>query len=236
MAAERGITGRGITGRPEIAVLGIGAIEQHGRHLPIGTDWIIARELSRRVAAELGALLLPAIPMSMSECHGSFAGTVWLKPATLSAVMGDIVCSLRRQKIYKLLVLNCHGGNFVLDPTLKELNRIYAEMRILLADENWPASADGRDIFECSGTDLHAGEIETSLMMFLYPELVKDIPLNFVPAFGREFLDYVTMDQFSPGGVWGSPSKATAEKGARAMQAQVAAISAFAQKEFEKEA
>ena len=107
---------------PEIAVLGIGAIEQHGRHLPIGTDWMIAGELSRRVASELNAFLLPTIPISMSECHGSIESTVWIKPATLSAVLQDIASSLNEQGIFKLLVLNAHGGNFILAPTIQELS------------------------------------------------------------------------------------------------------------------
>ncbi len=103
-------------------MVGIGAIEQHGRHLPIGTDWMIICELSRRVANELDAWLLPAIPISMSECHGSIAGTVWLKPATLSAVLQDIASSLHAQGIDKVLVLNGHGGNFILEPTIQAIN------------------------------------------------------------------------------------------------------------------
>jgi creatinine amidohydrolase len=216
---------------PDIAVLGIGAIEQHGAHLPIGTDWMVACELSKRVAVALNALLLPAIPVSMSECHGSLGGTVWLKPATLAAVVQDIAGCLRRQQILNLLIINCHGGNFILDPTIQELNLAYPGMRILIADENWP-SADERPIFERAATDLHAGEIETSLMLFLAPDLVGDQRVDYVPPYGREFLDYVTMDRISPAGVWGSPSQATAEKGTRAMAAQVSAIAAFARQGF----
>lgn len=59
--------------RPQIAVLGIGAIEQHGAHLPVGTDWIAADAIARRVAEQLEVLLVPAIPFSMSECHGAIA-------------------------------------------------------------------------------------------------------------------------------------------------------------------
>lgn len=74
------------TAGPRIAVVGIGATEQHGRHLPVGTDFLIAREVSRAVAAELDAWVLPPIPVSLSECHGPMEGTVWLKPATLAAL------------------------------------------------------------------------------------------------------------------------------------------------------
>ena len=70
--------------RPSLAVLPIGSIEQHSRHLPLGTDWIAATALAHRVGAELGALVLPALPVSMGRCHKPMAGTVWLRPMTLA--------------------------------------------------------------------------------------------------------------------------------------------------------
>jgi len=79
---------------PEIAVFGIGAVEQHSIHLPLGTDWLGVSDLTQRVAKELDAFLVPALPFSMSECHGPMAGTVWLKPETLAAVVRDTVLSL----------------------------------------------------------------------------------------------------------------------------------------------
>ena len=220
--------------KPDIAVLGVGAIEQHGPHLPIGTDWLIAKELSKRVALALNALLLPAIPISMSECHGSFKGTVWLKPATLSAVIKDLVRSLHEQSIHNLLIVNCHGGNFILNPTIQELNHDYPKMKIIISDETWPMFSNDIPIFEQPMTDLHAGEIETSLMMFLYPEFVNSKRADYVPPFGREFLDYVTMDQISPDGVWGCSSLGTTDKGARTMIAQVEKITEQALKIFRK--
>lgn len=221
-----------IKAHPEIAVVGIGAIEQHGRHLPIGTDWMIIRELSRRVANELAAWLLPAIPISMSECHGSIPGTVWLKPATLSAVLQDIASSLHAQGICKLLVLNGHGGNFILEPTIHSLNNKFPDMLIAMPPDVWPAPENDAPIFETPSTDLHAGEIETSIQLFLNPALVKAERVDFVPPVGREFLDYVTMDLISPDGIWGNPSKGYADKGERAIQAQVKAITDFARQAF----
>lgn len=217
---------------PDIAVVGIGAIEQHGRHLPIGTDWMIISELSQRVANELNAWLIPAIPISMSECHGLMAGTIWLKPATLSAVLQDIVSSLQAQGIYNLLVLNGHGGNFILGPTIQALNKKYPDMFVVMPPDDWPASDNESLIFETLETDLHAGEVETSIMKYLHPELVKDVRVDFIPPVGREFLDYMSMDLISPEGVWGTPSKGIADKGARTFAAQVKAITVFAQQAF----
>jgi creatinine amidohydrolase len=216
----------------DIAVVGIGAIEQHGRHLPIGTDWMIIRELSRQVAHELGAWLIPAIPVSMSECHGLMEGTIWIKPSTLSAVLQDIVASLHAQGIHRLLVLNGHGGNFVLGPTIQVLLKRFPDMCIAFPPEGWPLIENDSSIFERPENDIHAGEIETSIMEYLYPELVKQERIDFVPKVNREFLDYVTMDQINPEGIWGTPSRGNSEKGARTFLAQVKAVTNFAQQAF----
>jgi creatinine amidohydrolase len=220
------------TALPEIAVVGIGAIEQHGRHLPIGTDWMIICELSRRVAIELDAWLLPAIPISMSECHGSIAGTIWLKPATLAAVLQDIAGSLHAQGIDKVLVLNGHGGNFILEPAIQAINDKFPGMHMVMPPEAWPVSDGEGLIFETPENDLHAGEIETSLQLYLNPDLVKPGRDDFIPPVGREFLDYLTMDLISPEGVWGRASKGNAGKGARTFSAQVQAITVFARQAF----
>jgi creatinine amidohydrolase len=211
---------------PQIAVLGIGAIEQHGRHLPVATDWTQVREISRRVAAELDALLLPAIPYSMSECHGLMPGTVWLKPATLAAVLKDVARSVREQGIPTLLVLNGHGGNFVLEPTIQELNQHYPDFRVLMPGEVWAAVGE-EPIYETAGQGIHAEEAETSMQLFLNPHDVKAERVDYVPPVGREYLDYVVMPLINPEGTWGLPSHGAAEKGERGIAAQVRAIVAF---------
>ena len=212
--------------RPQIAVLGIGAIEQHGRHLPVATDWTQAREISRRVAQELNALLLPALPYSMSECHGPMPGTVWLKPATLSAVLKDVARSLREQGIPILLVLNAHGGNFVLEPTIQELNQHYPDFRVIMPGAVWAAAGD-EPIYETAGQGIHAEEAETSMQLYLNPQDVKAERVDYVPPVGREYLDYVFMPLINPEGTWGLPSYGAAEKGERGIAAQVRAIVAF---------
>lgn len=219
--------------RPEIAVFGIGATEQHGRHLPIGTDWITISEISRRVALELNALLIPAIPFSMSECHGPLEGTVWLKPATLAAVIRDVARSLREQGIRKLLILNGHGGNFVLEPIIQELNREYPYFTVIMPAEVWAVAEGDEAIYETATSEVHAGEAETSVQLYLTPDRVRPERMDYVPPVGREFLDYVSMERISPDGVWGIPSYGQAGKGERAIAAQVQAIVRFARQAFE---
>jgi creatinine amidohydrolase len=218
---------------PQIAVFGIGAIEQHSHHLPIGTDWIAVTEISRRVAAELNAFLIPAIPFSMSECHGPLEGTVWLKPATLAAVLRDVGRSLYEQGIRKLLILNGHGGNFVLEPVIQELNQAFPDFAVIMPAEVWAVAEGSEPIYATAGAEVHAGEAETSTQLYLNPSHVKPERPDYVPPVGREFLDYVFMHLVNPDGVWGSSHFGDAEKGERAITAQVRAVVRFAQQAFE---
>jgi creatinine amidohydrolase len=219
--------------QPQIAVWGIGAIEQHGRHLPVGTDWIAVKELARRVALELDAFLVPSIPFSLSECHGMLPGTVWLQPATLAAVVGDVVRSLQVQGIHKLLIINGHGGNFILEAVIRTLNSELADMRIIMPPGIFAVRDEAGPIFETADTEIHAGEIETSIQLFLNLQHVKDERSGFVPDLGQEFLDYATMDQINPEGVWGQPETGTADKGRRALAARVKEVAAYARNAFE---
>ncbi|MBC7236907.1 MAG: creatininase family protein [Chloroflexi bacterium] len=200
--------------RIEIAILPIGAVEQHSHHLPLGTDWMTAEATARRVAEYIGAerdvYLLPALPYSLSQCHGSMPGSAWLTPKTLGDVLRDLASSLIDQGIRRIAVLNSHGGNFCLDDEICELNRLYKQA-IVLNVASWVAAEgpSGR----VTGGDIHAGAGETSTMLAIDPEHVRSERHDFSPSVGREFLDYATMPQISPHGVWGYPSQGSVEEG-----------------------
>ncbi|MGH2560759.1 MAG: creatininase family protein [Thermomicrobiales bacterium] len=215
--------------QPTIAVLGVGAIEQHGAHLPVATDWSWIAHMTRRVAERLDAFWLPAIPFSMSECHGDLAGTVWLKPETLAKVIRDLVLALRAQGIHRIVIMNGHGGNFMLEPTIQELNLTYSDLAVIMPPHFGPADPP---IFESTG-EIHAGEGETSTQLSLNPELVKDERVDAMPAVGREFLDYTVMANISPAGVWGSPNLGSAEKGRRAAERNVELTARYVHDTFE---
>ena len=206
-------------GDPSVAVFGIGAIEQHSEHLPLCTDWYQVREVSRGVARELNALLVPALPYSMSQCHGPASGTLWLRPETLASVVRDVITSLRSQGIQKVVVINGHGGNFVLEPVIRELNLTYPDMMIIrpLFDGGFVVA----DIFEHGDVECHAGEIETSLMLAISPDLVRATRVDHVSEVGREFFDYAFLDKWTPDGMIGISSAGSAEKGRRALDVAV---------------
>jgi len=216
--------------QPGIAVLGIGAVEQHSHHLPVGTDWLTVWELARRVAEGLGAYFLPPLPFSMSQCHGVMAGTVWLRPRTLAKVVRDGVLSLCEEGICKIVLINGHGGNFVLEPVVRELNLNYPELMVIMFPSG--AGLGDTDIFEPVGPEIHASQKETSYQLYLNPDHVTDQRTDYIPPVGREFLDYAVMEVLSPDGVWGKPSLGSAEKGRQAIEAQAKAIIAHAHQLF----
>ena len=191
----------------DTAILGIGSLEQHSLHLPVETDFFFASRVSREVAERLEAILLNPLPYSTSLEHLDFAGTVTLKPETLRAVVWDIAESVNRWGIRHLVLLNAHGGNFCLIPTARQWNMDKKLPHLLLVDF-FSGLSD-------MGDNLHAGEVETSMMLHLAPGRVRAAkPEDFVPEWNRADLTHFGMRGISPTGVWGYPSRATVEKGA----------------------
>jgi creatinine amidohydrolase len=192
----------------DTAVLGVGSFEQHSHHLPLETDFFFARRISEEVARRLDAFCLNPLPYSSSLEHRGFAGTVLLKPDTVKRVIWDIAQSVSDWGIVYLAVLNCHGGNFILNPAIREWNMEGRLPHTMLIDF-YVGLAE-------TGNDLHAGSVETSLMLYLAPEMVREeLARDFMPEDGREDLTHFGMRAISPEGVWGYPSEATREKGER---------------------
>jgi creatinine amidohydrolase len=190
----------------EIVVIPIGSIEQHGPHLPLGTDWFAADRLAAQIAAELNAYLLPALPVSNSQEHLDFPGSVSLRPHTLALVVEDMVLSLAHQGFRKFVIVNTHGGNWVLKPTIRDLNFRHPELMVIMGDGPLPGDRDAIP------PEIHAGAGETGSVMGSRPELVKEGAEDFTPEYGREYLDYVGMRKVSPTGIWGKPSAADPDR------------------------
>ena len=212
---------------PEVAILPIGAVEQHSFHLPIGCDWLMAQEVAKRVAERIDAFLLPAMPYGNSQEHSDFIGTIWLRPSTLAQVVKDIVASLRYHKIRKVVIINGHGGNWILKPTVREINLEYRDMQVIWTGPG--ALSRGSMVT----SELHSGEGETSRMLHVRPDLVKEARVDYVPEETSEYLDYAGMKGVAEHGVWGRPTLATAEKGQKIIEKAVEAIVAYIERTFE---
>jgi len=208
----------------DVALLPVGAIEQHGPHLPLDTDSFDAQYLAEQVALSSSPprpLVLPLIPYGVSYHHEDFAGTIDVAPGSLSSFVHDIGMSAARNGIRKLVIINGHGGN---GPALHfAAQLINRDARIFTCVDSGETS--DTDIARLSETpnDVHAGEIETSTTLALRPEAVRTDRLeSFVPDFSSQYLDfsskrsvtwYTRTARISESGILGDPTKASAEKG-----------------------
>ena len=211
----------------DLAILPTGAIEQHSAAMPLGTDHFQAVEISRRVAAELKAYLLPAIPVVTSWCHMAFRGTLTLRAMTVRRVIEDIATSVYASGLRKLAIVNVHGGNWVIKPTVVEMNQARPELAVVSTG----------DIFAYRGQaaveHLHADEGEGSFIKAFHPKAFKaEKAVDFSPNCTASVFDTVGTGGVSPEGVWGYPSKATAEAGQKNAADHARDAAAYIKKTF----
>jgi len=199
--------------KPKGAVIGIGAIEQHGPHLPLNVDCLSADDLARGIAEAMDWLLLPTMPYGCSSEHMDFPGTITLRSETLVSFFKDLAASLQHHGITQLAVVSGHGGNWFLKMMAREMNFQNGKMRVFVINtDKWfyPVVQE----MTSDKTLHHAGEHETALVMHLRPDLVKGaIPVDDNPDFDFDMLDLVQSRALAKSGHWGFPSKATPEKG-----------------------
>ncbi len=207
----------------------IGAVEQHGPHLPLVVDVAIATAVVGKALHKLdkavSAYALPSLCYGKSNEHETFPGTVTLSASTLMAMLTEIAQSIYRTGFRKLVLVNAHGGQpQVLEIVARDLRSQYSDFEI------FPLSVWGvpHRAAELVGADeynkgIHAGDVETSVMMSLLPdqvnmaEAVREFPIDFAPGSllsleGRLPTAW-TMADLSKSGVVGDATVATAEKG-----------------------
>jgi creatinine amidohydrolase len=206
------------------AILPIGSYASHGAHLPMATETLIAGSLAQRLQTACGGMLLPPLPVSCSQDYAGFHGTVWLGAETLARIIGDIVAALAHSGIHRLVIVNANQNNAVLHNIALELNVKKPCVYILPTWQNWLRAATDAGIETPQKEDAQAGEIETSLMLADYPDLVKAPPYHDHAAAERPWLHVDGMKRYSPFGIVGAPSKASAEKGQRLFEHLTAAM------------
>jgi creatinine amidohydrolase len=205
-----------------VAVLPVGSFEQHGDFLPLSTDTVIACTLAQAITAAYPVRLLPPITISCSHEHAGWAGTVSLTAKTLYSIVEDIVNSLRQDGIDHLVLVNGHGGNHVLANVVQESRGTMALFPVL---PEWDAARAAAGMETTSETDMHAGELETSILLHAHPHLVRDgYQTADSVAEDRRHLLTVGLAGYTRSGVLGHPSLASAGKGERALAALVEAF------------
>ena len=217
----------------DVAMLPVGAVEQHGPHLPLDTDAFDADYLARRVAeacSDPKPLVLPPIAYGVSYHHADFTGTVSISNDTLAKMIYEIGMSAARNGIRKLVIINGHGGNSpALNYAAQMINR---DARIFVCVDTGETSDVDIDKIVETPNDVHAGEIETSTCLAVRPHLVKmDRAKKHIPEFSSRYLDftskrgvlwYAYTRKISPSGVMGDPTKASAAKGERIWEMMIA--------------
>ncbi len=222
----------------DVALLPVGALEQHGPHLPLDVDAYDADRLCREVADRCPPprpLVLPAIPYGVSYHHEGFAGTVSIDPQTLAQLVYEVGCSVARHGVVKLILVNGHGGN---SPALHlAAQRINRDAHIFTCVETGETSDEAVEALAETSNDVHAGEIETSTTLALRPEVVRlQRARARVPHFSSDFLEfssrrsvgwYARTALLSEDGTLGDPTRASVEKGQAMWTVMVDQLHAF---------
>ncbi|MGB3239873.1 MAG: creatininase family protein [Geitlerinemataceae cyanobacterium] len=205
-------------------ILPIGSTEQHGPTGLIGTDAICAEAISRGVGEETGALVGPTINVGMALHHLGFPGSMSLRPSTLIRVIDDYVTSLAKAGFTRFFFINGHGGNIAtLKAAFSETYAHLADLNIPQADRvrcqvgNWfMCGSVYRLAKELYGSEegSHATPSEVALTQYVYPEAIKQAPLDPKVASGHSIYGAADFRQHYPDGRMGSnPALATPEHG-----------------------
>jgi creatinine amidohydrolase len=211
-----------------VAVLPIGSFEQHGYHLPMTTDTVIACLIANQLAQAYPLLLLPPVTISCSHEHEQFPGTVSLSPATVIAIISDIRRSLERAGITRLVVVNAHGGNYVLHNIGQEANTSGRRVAVFPGHDDWNKARQAAGMETDPHTDMHGGELETSILLHARPDLVQEsfrYADHEVPD--RPHLQVLGIHAYTYSGIIGRPSAATETKGKAALDALTEAFDAY---------
>lgn len=197
------------------ALIPFGSVEEHGSHLPLSTDTIQAYEVCKKAALKIPVFVAPPVHYGNCRSTACHPGTISISTAAVKLLLKGIVTSLRSHGIRNFVALSGHAGGahrMALQEAGEQLLTEFDDIEIAVVTEYDLAREEGRGIIETPG-DAHAGEIETSRILHSHPTLVKGTSPCEYPALPTGIL-VRDKRRYWPGGVWGDPGKASAEKGA----------------------
>lgn len=234
----------------DMVIVPLGSTEQHGPHMPLGTDYYEATGMSKMISERTGVVVAPVLLSGYSEYHSGFAGSLSLKPETMEQVLFETAQWLIKYGFRRIMFFNYHGGNRIVES--KVIHRInHTTEAIAVAIGAGASFQRGGERIEGVDFDEHAGINETSMMLYLKPELVdmsraEKPELNFTPVMAKlmmmsqkyqelgvvlgtllavpvEVKKGGASHEISSNGIWstGDPKQATKERGERAVRRMV---------------
>jgi creatinine amidohydrolase len=221
-----------------ILMLPIGAVEQHGPHLPLAVDHVIAHETATAVVDEVGEELdvwqLPTLSVSKSNEHAWSPGTLWYSADTMMSILRDLGRAVATTRAERLVLLNGHGGNTtLLNTALREI-RLEFGLKTFLMHPSLPPAYGGTSTADELGMGIHGGLNETSVFMHLRPDLVdlskaeRQVPEalaeNRHVKFGGSVMFGWLSNDFDEAGYIGDPTGAHAELGKQLFEHNVALL------------
>ena len=206
-----------------VAILVLGACENHGDHMPFGSDFIFPTEVAKRVAAKANnVIVFPPIPYGVSLHHDQFQMTMSINPETLIGLICDLLSSLVQNHVSRVLIINGHDGNIgPIEISARLIKNKHPDMTIACLEAWWVLVGQlKKDLFEVWSGLGHGGEAETSALLAIRPDLVNIelAPSEIVPRLPENIRIFWKFDELTSTGATGAPQKANIKKGHEILQ------------------
>jgi creatinine amidohydrolase len=217
----------------EVALIPTGSTEQHGPALPLGTDFLAARAIAGELEDRDDVAVLPTVPVGVSDHHRQYDGTLSVDPEVFEWYVRDVASSMANHGIRKGVFVNGHGGNT--DALRRAARDLRAERTVFVAPWDWWDALDGLDEELFDGGIGHADEMESSMVLSIAENLVRESALEDAEAGASDSwgasihgadLGFDTAD-FSESGAVGTPTEATAEAGDRLFERSTEELAAL---------
>jgi creatinine amidohydrolase len=200
-------------------VFPFGTIEEHGAHLPLNTDSFIIQEVLKLVARRKKFFLAPVVYYGVCTSTKNHPGTIGITAETLRRLSFDLVTEAYKKGLRNFLLISGHAGSIHISALKETAELLVEKLRGIKIAAFSPYDLLWKELSEVAETpnDSHAGELETSMMLYLSPKLVKGRGAEEYPRIPKPF-SVKDKIKYWPGGVWGNPRKASTEKGKKAVK------------------